>query len=166
MSGRKHNIAGQRGVTTLEFTFCAATLFMMLAGIVAGGVLLWTHNTLVDATRRGARYASLQCNPSDTACTNSATAIARIKDIVIYGQTPAGGASPVVPNLAPANVTVTYASDPSGDPPFGVAKGMVSVAITSYQYNFVIPGVSRTVTLPPYRTTLTGECAGYVPADE
>jgi Flp pilus assembly protein TadG len=162
------HLRDQRGTLTLEFTFCAATLFMLLVGIVAGGNLFWTHNALVEATRRGARYASLQCNPNDGSCPNSGTADSRIQNVVVYGtDSPGGGATPLVTNLTTTNVTISRATDPNApNPPYGVGKGSVTVSITNYQYNFSIPGVSRTITLPPYQTTLTGECAGYVPPDQ
>ncbi len=172
MNRNDFHISSQRGTVTLEFTFCAATLFMLLVGIVGGGNLFWTHNALVDATRRGARYATLQCNPSSgsatNACPNAGTADARIKNIVVYGtDNPPTGATPLVTNLQTTNVTVARATDPSApNPPYGVSKGIVTVSITNYQYNFVIPGVSRTITLPHYETILSGESAGYVPADQ
>ena len=47
----------ERGGSLIEFTVVAAVFFMMLVGIVAAGNLYYTHNALVEATRRGARYA-------------------------------------------------------------------------------------------------------------
>jgi hypothetical protein len=35
----------------------------------------------------------------------------------------------------------------------------------NYDFNFVLPLVSRNLRLPAYKTSLTGENAGYVPAD-
>jgi len=164
MTVRQHDNRGERGVTILEFAITASVFFMMLVGIVAGGVFFWTHNALVEATRRGARYATLSQN----------TAIAEVKNVVVYGN-PAGGGMPLAPNLEPAHVTVTYSLN-EGDPTrtFGVGRGTVTVGIcqqgeggcTPYEYNFVIPGISETIPMPPYRTTLPGESAGYVPADK
>jgi hypothetical protein len=48
---------------------------------------------------------------------------------------------------------------------FGVAAGTVSVSINGYSYPFVLPTVTTSIAMPPYRTTLSGECAGFVPAD-
>jgi Flp pilus assembly protein TadG len=158
----------ERGTITLEFTLCAAAVLTMIVGIIAGGNLFWTHNALVDATRRGARYASLQCNPNDVACLNNGTVDSRIRNVVVYGtDSPAQGATPLVPYLQTSNVTITRANDPaSPNPPFGVGKGTVTVKITDFQYAFVIPGVNQTITLPPYASTISGECAGYVPPDQ
>lgn len=156
MVKRQHDNRGERGVTILEFAITASVFFMMLVGIVAGGVYFWTHNALVEATRRGARYATLSQN----------TAIAEVRNVVVYGN-PAGTGTALVPNLVPANVTVTHSV-------FGVGRGTVTVGIcqsaangcTPYEYNFTIPGISETIEMPPYRTTLPGESAGYVPANK
>lgn len=139
----------ERGGTLIEFTVVASVFFLMLVGIVAAGNLYYTHNALVEATRRGARYAVL--NP-----TGSTTAV---KNVVIYGSpSPPAGARPLVYNLQPNNVTVTYTG-------LNVAQGTVTVSITSYTYPFVLPTRTTSVTMPPYRTTLTGESAGFVPPD-
>ena len=141
----------ERGGSLIEFTVVASFFFMMLIAIVAAGNLYYTHNALVEATRRGARYAVL--NP-----TGSATAV---RNVVIYGtDTPANGATPLVYNLQAANVTINYSTGTNG---FGVAKGTATVEITGYTFPFVVPTATTSVTMPPYRTTLTGECAGFIP---
>jgi hypothetical protein len=81
--------------------------------------------------------------------------------MVLYNTaTPALGAVPLVPGLQDSNITVCYDSN------FGVATGTVSVKIENYTYNLVLPGVSRTITFPPYQTTVAGENAGYIPVDK
>ena len=146
----------QRGIATIEFAVTAAFFFMMLVAVVAGGHFFWTHNALVEATRRGARYAADQC--PDTApfasCADRATTLDRVKNVVLYDSSTAG-TSPVIPDLTTSMVTVTYSSD------FGVATGEVSVKIEGYQYSFF--GLS--ITMPTYQTTLQGESAGFVPAN-
>ncbi len=106
------------------------------------GRALWVHNALTDAARRGARYAVLHSSADTDA----------VKNMVVYGD-PAGGAQAVVPNLTTANVTVTYTD-------FALNKGTASVSVTNYQFQFVIPIVGTTITMPNYTTTLTGENAG------
>lgn len=156
----KHSRRGERGATLMEFVVTAALFFMMLVAIVAGGVLFYTHNALVEATRRGARYAVLQCNPSDTSCPNYAASLAATKNVVVYGTpTPADGQTTLIPNLTTDNVSVTT-------PGLGVREGSVTVSITSYQYPLVIPFISMNINMPPYSTMLTGESAGYIPANK
>jgi len=122
---------------------------MMIVGIVALSHLYFTHNALVEATRRGARYATLVS--SSTASDDD------IKEMVVYGTpTPAVGAQPLVSNLQTSNVVVERLN-------FGLGQGTVTVRIQTYNYNFIIPGISRVIAMPEYRTTLTGECVGLIP---
>jgi len=151
-----HKKKSQRGIATIEFAVTAAFFFMMLVAVVAGGHFFWTHNALVEATRRGARYAADQCPNTApfAACPDAATTIDRVRNVVLYDSSTAG-TSPFIPDLTAAMVTVTYSSD------FGVATGEVSVKIEGYQYSFF--GLS--ITMPTYQTTIQGESAGFVPAN-
>lgn len=133
----------------IEFTVVATVFFAMLVGIVAAGNLYYTHNALVEATRRGARYAVLHPTGSTTA----------VKNVVVYGtDSPAQGATSLIYNLQPTNVTVAYSG-------LNVAAGSVTVTISNYSFPFVLPTATTSVTMPPYRTTLTGESAGFIPPD-
>lgn len=154
----------ERGIATIEFAVTAGFFLMMIVAVVAGGHFFWTHNALVEATRRGARYAASQCNPSDTACTNYDTAVTRIKNMVLYNS-PTAGTEPFVPNLTATNVIVTYSQTgctttacKPGET-FGVAKGTVSVKIQGYSYDFILSPVA--LSMPPYETTVRGESAGW-----
>jgi Flp pilus assembly protein TadG len=145
----RQNRDGERGATLIEFVYVAAIYLTMLVGIVAIAHLYFTHNALVEATRRGARYATLNSN---SAATDTA-----IKNVVVYGTpTPAEGAQPLVSNLQTTNVEVSRLN-------FGLNQGTVTVFIQNYDYNFIIPGISRVISMPEYRTTLTGECVGLIP---
>jgi hypothetical protein len=46
---------------------------------------------------------------------------------------------------------------------FGLNDGSVTVSITNYQFQFVIPVIGTSIQMPAYATTLTGESAGFVP---
>jgi Flp pilus assembly protein TadG len=138
----------ERGATLVEFSIAVTVLLTSMFAVVEFGRALWTHNALTDAARRGARYATLH-TPAD---------VANVKNVVVYGDE-AGGTQPVVPNLSAANVTVTYTD-------IGVNKGTVSVGITGYQFQFVVPLIGTTITMPAYSTTLTGESVGVLPANK
>jgi Flp pilus assembly protein TadG len=139
--------ASMRGGTLIEFTVVATTFFMMLVGIVAAGNLYYTHNALVEATRRGARYAVM--NP-----TGSTT---NVRNVVVYGTpSPQQGATSLIYNLQTTNVTVTYTG-------LNVAQGTVTVTIDNYTFPFVLPTRSTSIAMPQYRTTMTGESAGFTP---
>jgi len=138
---------GQRGGSLIEFTVVAASFLMMLVGIVSAGNLYYTHNALAEATRRGARYAVLNANGSTMA----------VQNVVVYGtDSPAQGATSLIYNLQPNNVSVTYNG-------MGVASGAVTVTIDNYTYPFVLPTQTTSISMPQYRTTLSGECAGFIP---
>ena len=165
---RSNTNNSERGIATIEFAVASGFFLMMIVAVVAGGHFFWTHNALVEATRRGARYAASQCNPTDTNCTDYDTAVARIKNMVVYGtpETPPTGTAPFVPNLTTSNVQVLYsvvgctvATCKDGPEPFGVASGTVTVKIDSYDYNFILSPVA--LHMPPYETTVRGESAGW-----
>ena len=141
----KRKSGNERGAALLEFAIGASVFCVAMFAVVEYGRVMWTHNALSDAARRGARYA-----------VNHATGdAAAVKNVVVYGA-PEGGDKPVVDNLTTANVQVQYSN-------FGLGAGTVSVRITGYEFKFVIPIVGTTIAMPNYNTTLTGENAGLVP---
>jgi Flp pilus assembly protein TadG len=139
------NRRDERGATLLEFAIGATVFLTAMFAVIEFGRALWTHNALSDAARRGARYA----------VNHPASDVAGVQNVVVYGD-PAGGSKPVVNDLTTSNVQVQYSN-------FGLGAGTVSVSITNYKFQFVIPIVGTTISMPNYNTTLTGENAGLVP---
>lgn len=135
----------ERGSTLVEFAIGATVFITAMFAVLEFGRALWVHNALSDAARRGARYATL----------NTSANSAQVKNVVIYGN-PEGSGLPMLNNLGAANVDVSYNG-------FGLNNGTVSVSITNYQFQFVIPIVGTSITMPSYRTTLTAESAGLIP---
>ena len=144
----------ESGTAMIEFTITAAAFLMMIMAIVSGGHLFFTHNALVESTRRGARYASLVGAPTAQGCQNNSTTVDGVKNMVLYG-TPTAGTSPLVNNLQASNVTVCYSND------YGVGQGTVSVKIENYTYTFAVGAFN--INMPAYQTTVVGESAGTVP---
>ena len=109
---RRRRISKQfeSGVATIEFAMTASFFLMMIVAIVAGSHFFFTHNAIVESTRRGARYAALQAKPSTGACANNSTTVDPVKNMVLYG-TPTAGTTTLVAGLQPSNVTVCYSSD-------------------------------------------------------
>lgn len=138
----------ERGATLVEYSIALTVFLTSMFGVIEFGRAIWAHNALSDAARRGARYAVL----------HSANDVAQVKNVVVYGD-PAGGTKPSVPNLTIGNVTVNYSQ-------FGLNKGTVSVSVTNYQFQFVVPLIGTSITMPDYTTTLTGESVGWIPADK
>jgi Flp pilus assembly protein TadG len=141
----KKNRRDERGATLLEFAIGATVFLTAMFAVIEFGRALWTHNALSDAARRGARYA----------INHPVTDVAAVQNVVVYGD-PAGGSQPLIYNLTTSNVQVQYSN-------FGLGAGTVSVSITNYKFQFVIPIVGTTISMPNYNTTLTGENAGLVP---
>lgn len=137
----------ERGSTLVEFAIGATVFMTAMFAVLEFGRALWVHNALTDAARRGARYATLNTAASET----------QVKNVVVYGN-PEGSGQPMLNNLSATNVEVDYNG-------FGLNDGTVSVSINDYQFQFVIPIVGTTITMPSYKTTLTAESAGLIPAD-
>lgn len=153
MFGRKSK-RNERGASLLELAIVASIFFTSLFAVLEFGRLLWIHNTLRDAARRGARYAVVR--------KNDAAGIAAVKNMVVYGDPNANPATaiPVASGLTTSNVQVDYANFN------GIQlSARASVSIINYQFKFAVPLVGTTINLPAYRTSQTGESAGYIPCD-
>jgi Flp pilus assembly protein TadG len=158
----------ESGTSMAEFAIVAGVFMMIIFGIIEFGRLMYTHNALTDAARRGARYAVLHPENSNTC----------VQRVMIYGEWNVGptptctltGTPPqMINNLASATITVVYeGEDLDGDPdspnPYGMNLGTATVTITNYQFNLSIPFFRQTLTMPSYTTTLTAESSGIEPA--
>ena len=165
------HIKNEAGSTMAEFAIVAGVFFMLIIGIIEFGRLLYTHNALTDATRRGARYAIV--NPMNAQC---------VPYVVVYGEANidpsnscAASGPALISGLTVANVKVAYEgadldNDPSTPPTdFGMNLGTVTVSIGTgdtppYQHTVSIPFFRQTLTMPPYSTTMTAESAGTEPS--
>ena len=137
--------SNERGATLVEFSIAVTVFLTVMFGVVEFGRALWVHNALADAARRGARYATLHASGD----------VDKVKNVVVYGD-PDGGGQAMIPNLTADNVTVNYSG-------YGLNKGTVSVSVENYQFQFVIPIIGTTITMPNYTTTLAGESVGLIP---
>ena len=154
MMKRRTKKESESGTAIIEFTITAAAFLMIIMAIVSAGHLFFTHNALVESTRRGARYAAMQARPGTEFCQNNSTMVDPVKNMVLYGTTTAGTA-PLVNNLQPSNITVCYSAD------YGVGQGTVSIKIEGYSYTFAVGAFN--INMPAYQTTVVGESAGTVP---
>lgn len=163
---------GEQGSTVVEFAMVAGLFFMVIIGVIEFGRLLYTHNALTDAARRGARYAALH-KQADLDC---------VTDVIIYGEShiqrvpntntceAKAGAVPLVNHMKDTNIKITYLGanndeDPDIDTSYGTNLGTVTVAIQNYKFKMLIPVVNLQLTLDDYSTTLTAESAGEEPKD-
>lgn len=166
----------ERGASLAEFAVVATFFFMLIFGVIEFGRLLYTHNALTDAARRGARYAVLheaEINPDggfgDAKC---------VRNVVIYGEThisaypacdPPAGQPALISGLDTATIEVDFnGADLDGNPasnnPYGANLGTATVRITNYNFNLSIPLLHRAITLSAYTTTLPAESAGFEPS--
>ena len=148
MLTRRPGKSGERGATIVEFAIVATVFLTAMFAVIEFGRALWVHNALADATRRGARYASL----------HASAGVESVKNVVVYGD-PAGGTEPVVNNLSTTNVEVSYS------PNFEVSTGTVTVSISNYRFPLILPLLVTTIPMPSNTTTLTGESAGRIPSN-
>jgi len=138
---------GERGAALVEFSIAALVFLTAVFAVIEFGRLLWVHNALTDAARRGARYAvNHRKSEADDA-----------RRMAVYGTTDDGAKTPLVTDLKPEMVSVTHSGD------FNVGQGTVTVKIQNYDFKFVVPIVGTTIRMPDYKTTLTAEAAGEVP---
>jgi len=154
-----HDVAAERkqkGQTLVEFALVALIFFVILFGLIEFARALWTWNTIVQATRAGARFAVVEApTGADT----------EVKNYVVYLNS-AGTGTPVLPGLTVSNVTVEYLKLSTN--PATVAStvsekrssDVVQIRISGYAFSFVVPILGSTVTLPPFTTTLPLEGLG------
>lgn len=135
----------EEGIATLEFAIVLVFLMTMLIAVCSGADLYFTHNSLIEATRRGARFAALR-SAGPGQCVTGTDIGPSVADIQNYT------ASPLI-GLRPSQVHVSYDC-------FGQRGGTVTVYVSGYTYAFVLPIASRQILLPSYRTTVIGESAG------
>ena len=141
---QKQNQKREEGASLLEFAIAATVFLTVMFAVIEFGRVLWVHNALTDAARRGARYAVL----------HKATDIDDVKKIVVYGDLT--DTTPLVENLSTGNVTVAYNN-------FNLDGGTVSVSVHDYDFQLILPFLVSSIHMPNYTTTLTGESAGLIP---
>lgn len=156
----------ERGSTVAEMAIIAGVFLMILISIIEFSRLLYTHNALTDAARRGARYAAVHKQSAATC----------VRNVVIYGSyidenngcAPTG--PPLINAIDTATINILYrGSDTNNDgvidTSYGTNLGTVTVSIENYRFNFLIPYFRVQLDMPHYTTTLPAESAGEEPAD-
>ncbi len=89
----KKNKDNERGSTLVEFAIGVTVFATAMFAVLEFGRVLWAHNALTDAARRGARYAVL----------HTANDVDQVKNVVVFGDA-AGTGNPMLPNLSTENV--------------------------------------------------------------
>ena len=100
--------ARQRGAVLVEMALVTPILLVLLLVTADLTRAFIEHNTVTKAVRNGARYVAANAYEGTTGVVSiDATLRNETQNLVVYGTTnPPGGASPVVPGLTLANITV------------------------------------------------------------
>lgn len=97
----------QRGHAMLELAICAGVMVACLSGTFQFGYTFYVYNQLLSAVGNGGRYASIRPRTADDEADKAA-----IRNMVVFGESrPSPNAVPVVRNLKPEQVDVTFAED-------------------------------------------------------
>lgn len=115
MTHRPRNAARRRGSAMVESSLSIMLFLLLTFGIIEGGVMLWTYNTLCHATREGARFAVIhgEGNP--------------VQNDVIIAVTRQNAIG-----LNPQHVTVTTTWDPDN------SRGSEVEVRASYLHRFLV----------------------------
>lgn len=162
------------GAAMVEFAVAALLFFIVLFGVVEFGRFFFVYNTLVEASRRGARTAAV-CPPNNI---NGSTA--KITNVVLFN-TPSDTSGNGILGLSAANVNIEYLLDDmstwtySPDTYGGVVTGniddikFVRVSINGFQHTVIIPlpffNSPFTIPTTATTTTLPSESLGRMTAD-
>lgn len=139
----------QRGVYAVEFAIVGSVFFIILFAVLEVGRLFFVWNILTEASRRGARLA--------TVCDLDQNAVAAHNDMItaaLFDNVT------LVPNLSAPNLTIEYLQyNGTPAPDFNNIR-LVRASITNYQHQMIIPGLFLTLNSPSFSTTLPRESLG------
>ncbi len=101
-------MARTRGAVLVEMALVTPILVVLMLATADLTRAFIEHNTVTKAVRNGARYVADNALQGTTGLVNiDATLANETRNLVVYGSTnPPGGATPVVPGLTLANITV------------------------------------------------------------
>jgi Flp pilus assembly protein TadG len=152
MKLKKRTEKSEKGQTLVEFALVTLVFFILVFGITEFGRALWTWNTIVQATRAGARYAVVETPTSDDM---------QIKKVVAYNDPNASSSStPVVPGLTETNVTIQYLNNDGSVASNKNVADLIAVSVTGYQFSFLVPLFGTQIPLPSFTTKLPLEGLG------
>lgn len=146
------NYSKQRGVYSVEFAIVGGLFFILLFAVLEVGRLFFVWNVLTEASRRGARLATV-CY-FDTAAKSS---YEPMRQAAMFDNTA------LASGLTWSNLKISYlrvdgsvvvAADDLND------IELVRAEIVNYQHQLIIPGLFLTLNSPNFATTLPRESLG------
>lgn len=152
------NARQMRGAYTVEFALVGLLLFVVLFGVLEMGRLFFTVNALGETVRRGARLAAV-CDISDPVILRRA----------IFNAAAESGASSLISDLETVDLSLVYLdsngstvvspSDTVGANGFRAIR-YVELRLQNFTFDFLIPGLGGSITLPVFRSTMPRESLG------
>lgn len=150
------NARRQQGLALVETAIVGVVAMLVLFGVLEVSRAMFVMNALEEATRRGARVATV-CQVNDPA----------ISQIAVFSASGDGGGSDLVYGLTSANIDLSYlnatgseVADVAGD---YLSIRYVRVGIVNYQHRLLIPFFVSTINMPRFDTTLPRESLGVGP---
>jgi len=164
----------QHGAALVEFALIGLLFFIILFGIIEFARAFFTYNTLVEATRRGARVAAV--------CPISASGILQAKQVTVFDPNNPDGATAITGllGLSTANVQVHYCNGSCPDSTTNWITGPLASNDNTYNnITFIrvqlqnvpsflqlsIPLFPIPISLPPIQTTLPSQSLGRISFD-
>lgn len=100
----------RRGNAFVELALCSTVLMLIFTGTLQFGYSFYQYNSLINAVRGGARYASMATisNQGNGILPNSY--VTAVQNTVVYGS-PTASSTPIVPGLTTSDVDVTVIFD-------------------------------------------------------
>jgi len=142
----------QQGVYTIEFAIVGAVFFLLLFAVLEVGRLFFVWNVLTEASRRGARLATV-CHFDHA----SVSAFNPMREAALFDKVP------MAPELAIANLRISYLQL-NGTQIIDSSNvndiDLVRAEIINYQHQLIIPGLFMTLNSPSFSTTLPRESLG------
>lgn len=147
----------QRGVAAVELGILIIPLVLLAFGITEFGRAIYQYNTIAKGVRDGVRYLT-QGAPGD------ATRIGNAKNLAVCGTTTeCSSASALVAGLNASMVSVCDRTNCAGDhnlqdvvyggSGFG-QMNLVSMTVTGFQFNSLVPFVMPSMAFGPIRVTM------------
>lgn len=134
----------QAGLAAVEFALVGATAMTILFACLEVGRALFVWNAVGEATRRGARVAIVTDN-----------ADAARNAVLTY--------SDHLDGLTAANVAVEYYTETGAAAAGPGDAAFVTVRIQDFTQSLFIPGLTLSLAVPAFATTLPMESAGFDP---
>ena len=146
----------QTGSVTVELAMVGLFFIFIMLAVLETGRMMFTWNALTEATRLGARAASV--------CAVQAPVIKTISAFNGGGFITGLEAEHININYLNGNGNVIGAPTPQ-NPAGYLAINFVQVTIQGFNYNLLIPGIGP-ITLPTFTTTLPRQSLGIVPGEQ